>query len=79
MFYERLKDLPAALQCNLPTEAQEMYRQEYNAVWKKYQHIYNDIGAQSAEEVAHRKAWGKIKRSFVKQCDGSWLPRNNSQ
>ncbi|MGF7228707.1 MAG: ChaB family protein [Candidatus Saccharibacteria bacterium] len=76
MFYEHREDLPIALQRNLPIEAQELYRREYNRTWEIYQYTYQKLGATSAEEVAHRKAWGKVKRQFTTNYDGTWRPRN---
>lgn len=76
MTFDHRKSLPAVLQQSLPPEAQELYRQEYNNIWKQYQHTFTDVDALSAEELAHRKAWGKVKLHFVKGHDGSWRPRN---
>lgn len=76
MFYKHRTDLPIALQRTMPDEAQEMYREEYNDIWKRYQYTYNDIGALSAEELAHRMAWGKVKRNFSKDCEGQWHRRS---
>ncbi len=72
MFYEHRTDLPEALQRTMPVEAQEMYRETYNTTWNRYEHSYEDIDALSAEELAHRMAWGKIKRHFSKDCQGQW-------
>lgn len=75
MTFEHRESLPAALQRSLPPEAQEMYRQEYNKIWKQYQHTYKQVEALSVEELAHRKAWGKVKQHFTKNYDGRWRPR----
>lgn len=75
MVFEHRNNLPAALQRSLPLEAQEIYRKEYNRVWKQFQHTYEDVEALSAEELAHRKAWGKVKQHFVRGYDGTWKPR----
>lgn len=79
MRYEHREDLPPALQRNLPLAAQDMYIDEYNHIWKMYQHTYHELDAASAEEIAHRKAWGKIKRYFTRNYDGTWRPRKDHE
>jgi len=79
MLYEHRTDLPKALQRTMPIEAQEVYREMYNATWSRYQHTYGDLEALSAEELAHRMAWGKVKRHFFKDYQGQWHTKPESK
>jgi cation transport regulator ChaB len=72
MLYGHHTDLPEALQRTMPIEAQELYRTVYNAAWKQYEHTFQEVEALSADELAHRIAWGRVKQRFSKDCQGQW-------
>ncbi|MBV8571169.1 MAG: ChaB family protein [Acidobacteriaceae bacterium] len=61
-------DLPPAVRDHLPFHAQEMYRQAFNHAWEEY------ARDSRREEIAHRVAWGAVKRKYVKIA-GEWVPR----
>lgn len=67
MPYARNDDLPADLRHVLPPHAQDIFRAAFNAAWERY----GAEGHSSREEIAHRVAWGAVKRSYRK-LDGTW-------
>ena len=70
MPYASIDDLPSSLQAHLPPHAQEIYLAAFNNAWTEYQ----DRGAESREEIAHRVAWAAVKRKYQKAGD-RWIPR----
>ena len=64
MPYKTTADLPDSVKDNLPTHAQDIYKEAYNSAWDEYKHD---------EERAHRVAWGAVKKSYHKNKDGDWV------
>ncbi|MCA9835109.1 MAG: ChaB family protein [Thermomicrobiales bacterium] len=64
MPYKTKADLPDSVKDNLPTHAQDIYKEAYNSAWDEYKHD---------EERAHRVAWGAVKKSYHKNKDGDWV------
>jgi len=61
-------DLPDPVRLHLPVHAQDIYREAFNHAYA----AHRDDPRQ--EEVAHRIAWGAVKRSYVK-LSGEWVHR----
>lgn len=64
MPYDTKSDLPESVRDNLPSHAQDIYKEAYNSAWDEYRHD---------EERAHRVAWGAVERSYHKNNDGKWV------
>jgi cation transport regulator len=64
MPYERKTDLPESVRDNLPSHAQDIYKEAYNSAWDQYGHD---------EDRAHRVAWGAVKKDYHKNDDGKWV------
>jgi cation transport regulator len=67
MPYTSNTELPEPVRKNLPREAQEIYREAFNAAFERY-------GA-THEAVAHRIAWSAVKRCYIQPVAGVWLRR----
>jgi cation transport regulator len=66
MPYETNAELPQPVQRNLPSHAQDIYREAFNHAHARY-----GVGQ---EERAHRIAWAAVKRSYEK-VGGVWRSR----
>ena len=64
MPYETKNELPDSVRDNLPSHAQDIYKEAYNSAWDEYKHD---------EERAHRVAWGAVKKKYHKNDDGKWV------
>jgi cation transport regulator len=70
MPYKTIEDLPMPIKVRLPLHAQEIYRAAFNSAWSGY--ASREPAAQ--EEIAHRVAWGAVKRRYRKAGTG-WIER----
>lgn len=75
MPYTNVNQLPGALQSTLPARAQHIYKEAYNDAWRAYSNAGMDNGG-SREEVAHKMAWGAVKRTYRK--NGTWKLKEES-
>jgi cation transport regulator len=75
MPYQRLSDLPKQVRDNLPTHAQEIYKEAYNSAWEQYDEPEERRGDASREETAHRVAWSAVKRSYEKDDNDEWVKK----
>lgn len=64
MPYDKKSDLPDSVQDNLPSHAQDIYKEAYNSAWDEYDHD---------ESRAHRVAWGAVEKKYHKNKDGDWV------
>jgi cation transport regulator len=64
MPYERKTELPEGVRDNLPSHAQDIYKEAYNSAWDQYGHD---------EDRAHRVAWGAVKKDYHKNDGGKWV------
>ena len=64
MPYKTKSELPDRVTDNLPSHAQDIYKEAYNSAWDDYGH---------EEERAHRVAWSAVKKSYHKNDDGEWV------
>lgn len=64
MPYDKKSDLPDSGQDNLPSHAQDIYKEAYNSAWDEYDHD---------ESRAHRVAWGAVEKKYHKNKDGDWV------
>jgi cation transport regulator len=61
MPYDERSDLPDNVRDNLPSHAQDIYKEAYNSAWDQYDHD---------ESRAHRVAWGAVEKKYHKNDDG---------
>ena len=66
MPYHTNSDLPDSVKNNLPTHAQEIYREAFNSAWNEYSDPAERRGLESREEVAHKVAWSAVKKRYEK-------------
>ena len=64
MPYETKSDLPDSVRDNLPSHAQDIYKEAYNSAWDQYDHD---------ESRAHRVAWGAVEKKYHKNDSGNWV------
>jgi cation transport regulator len=64
MPYKSRSDLPESVRDNLPTHAQDIYKEAFNSAWDEYGHD---------ESRAHRVAWGAVERKYHKDQSGKWV------
>ncbi|MDL2357530.1 MAG: ChaB family protein [Pseudomonadota bacterium] len=63
MPYATIAELPDSVRENLPTHAQEIYKEAFNHAWDEY----------GREENAHRVAWSAVKKKYRKdEASGKW-------
>lgn len=59
-------DLPKDLQRILPSHAQDIYVETFNAAWKEYDQPEERKFDRSREETAHAVAWAAVKKQYEK-------------
>ena len=52
-YYKSKDDLPDSVTDNLPSHAQEIYREAFNSAWEQYKDPKERRGDASREETAH--------------------------
>lgn len=71
MPYHKIEDLPSSVKGNLPTHAQEIYKEAFNHAWEEYKNPEDRRDGASREEIAHRVAWSAVKQEYEK-IDDQW-------
>lgn len=64
MPYNKKSDLPDSVKNNLPSHAQDIYKEAFNSAWDQYD---------KDEERSHRVAWAAVKEKYHKNDDGDWV------
>jgi cation transport regulator len=72
MPYQRVDDLPDSVKDNLPSHAQEIYKEAFNSAWEQYDRPEERRGDDSREETAHKVAWAAVRKQYEKGEDGKW-------
>lgn len=62
MPYESRSDLPDQVKDNLPSHAQDIYKEAFNSAHEQY----------GEEQRAHKVAWSAVKKQYEKDDDGQW-------
>jgi len=65
MPYEKVLDLPKGVKDNLPKQAQEIYKEAFNAAEEQY----------GEESRAHRVAWSAVEYKYEKNENGNWVSK----
>lgn len=77
MPYDRLSELTKQVRDNLPTHAQEIYREAYNNAWDEYADPEDRRGDASREETAHRVALSAVKKKYTKKGE-RWVRKKSA-
>lgn len=74
MPYSANSDLPESVTNVLPKHAQDIYREAFNSAYDEYKNKAERRGDEDRETVAHKVAWGAVKKSYHKGDDDKWHP-----
>jgi cation transport regulator len=66
MPYRTNQELPDSVKDNLPSHAQDIYREAFDGAWNEYWDPDKRRGNESREEVAHKVAWAAVKQKYEK-------------
>ena len=73
MPYGSINELPENVRNVLPKHAQEIYKEAFNSALDQYDRPEERRGDEGREEVAHKVAWGAVKRAgYKKGSDDNW-------
>lgn len=75
MPYNKLSELPDAIQDKLPRHAKEIYKEAYNNAWDEYKDPDDRQGDDSREETAHKVAWAAVKNKYKKEGE-KWVKKS---
>lgn len=74
MPYKSRNELPKRVKDNLPEGAQTIYKEAFNSARDQYDDPDKRRNrGESAEEVAHKVAWGAVKNEYHKNNSGKWV------
>jgi len=79
MPYKSLAELPDSVRDNLPSHAQEIYKEAFNSAWQEYSDPAARRDDASQEEVAHRVAWAAVKQKYEKDEHGRWVAKSEAR
>ena len=77
MPYKKKSELPDGVKDNLPSHAQDIYKEAYNSAWDEYKDPSDRDGDASREEVSHRVAWSAVKHKYEKNENDNWVKKDN--
>jgi cation transport regulator len=73
MPYESVQALPEQLRRNLPLQAQQIYRDAFNAAWRQQVDFDGDAHPVALEEAVSRSAWAAVRRQYRRdEATGRW-------
>ncbi len=73
--YENNQDLPENVRNNLPSHAQDIYREAFNSAWKQYDEPHERREGRTQEETAHAVAWSAVENKYEKDENGKWVEK----
>lgn len=65
MPYRSKRELPDSVKDNLPSHAQEIFKEAFNSATKEY----------DEEETAFKVAWSAVKQKYEKNDAGDWVKK----
>lgn len=71
MPFSKNSDLPSSVADNLPSHAEDIYREAFNSAYKEYDKESERRDGKSREATAHSVAWAAVKKKYEK-VDGKW-------
>ena len=73
MPYRTIHELPSNVYNNLPEHALEIYLKAFNNAWDRYSDPARGLPPDLLEQIAHRIAWGAVKKVYRKNfVTGLW-------
>jgi cation transport regulator len=75
MPYRTNQELPDSVKDNLPSHAQDIYREAFDSAWDEYRDPDKRRGNESREEVAHKVAWAAVRQKYEK-VGNQWRSKN---
>lgn len=75
MPYSRKSDLPDSVKDNLPSHAQDIYKEAFNSAWDEYKDPEDRRGDADREETANAVAWSAVKNKYTKNDHGRWVQK----
>lgn len=69
MPYRKNSELPERVKDNLPSHAQDIYREAFNSAYDEYKDPDKRRGDSGREETAHKVAWSAVKSKYHKEGD----------
>jgi len=75
MPYKTKKDLPDSVKDNLPTGAQDIYKEAFNNAYKTFANPQKLKYGGDQESAAHRVAWSAVKKVYIKNTKGNWVKK----
>ncbi|HRN70932.1 MAG TPA: ChaB family protein [Candidatus Woesebacteria bacterium] len=76
MPYKNTKELPKSVTDNLPSHAEEIYKEAFNSAWEQYDKPEERRENASQEEVAYKVAWSAVKQKYEKNEEGKWIQKS---
>ncbi len=76
MPYKNKKELPKRVTNNLPSHAEDIYKEAFNSAWKQYDTPEERRDSASREEVSHKVAWSAVKKTYKKDEEGEWIKKS---
>ena len=77
MPYNTKSQLPDNVKDNLPSHAQEIYKEAFNSAWDEYKDPKDRRDDADREEVAHRVAWSAVKQKYTKNDNDNWVKKDD--
>lgn len=77
MPYKNISELPDSVKDNLPTHAQDIYKEAFNNAYDEYKNADDRKQDSNREETAHKVAWSAVKKKYEKGEDNKWHPNSN--
>lgn len=71
MPYHSKAELPDQVKDNLPSHAQEIYKEAFNNAFDRFKDPDKRKGDASREEASHKVAWNAVEQEYHKE-DGKW-------
>ncbi len=73
MPYRSNRELPDSVKDNLPSHAQDIYREAFDSAWDEYRDPDSRFRGSSREATAARVAWASVKKLYEKdKKTGHW-------
>ncbi len=77
MPYKTNNDLPDSVKDNIPSHAQDIYREAFNHAWEEYKNPAKRRKGGTREEVSHSVAWSAVKEKYEK-TDKGWVAKEKN-
>lgn len=73
--YKTKEELPDSVKDNLPSDAQEIYKEAFNNAWERFVDPSKLKYGGDRETASHRVAWYAVKKKYKKGKKGKWVKK----